>query len=235
MGIAVYEIKLKIYTLVDIPTGQLLEKEAAFIDSALGVEENWSKYHEKNQYKFYSFDMLYPLEKDRVYAKDRIYTFRIRTVNVDLAKYFSKVLPNHYTRELKGLVAENRILPKKTIGEIYNLTPLVLKFEEYGYWRGKVSMDIFEQRLFSNAIKKYKQYTGEEINEDFQWYTQITFLNKKPIALFYDSKHIKLLGDKINLKIADNKHAQELTYFILGAGLGELNSRSAGFCNYRYL
>ena len=235
MEIEVYEIKLKIYTLVDIPTGQLLEKEAAFIDSALGLEDNWSKYHENNQYKFYSFDMLYPLEKDKVYAKDHIYTFRIRTVNVELAKYFSQVLPNHHTKELKGLTAENRILPQKTIGEIYNLTPLVLKFEEYGYWRGKVSIDIFEQRLFSNAIKKYKQYTGEEINEDFQWYTQITFLNKKPIALSYDSKKIKLLGDKINLKIADNKPAQELTYFMLGAGLGELNSRGAGACNYRYL
>lgn len=96
-------------------------------------------------------------------------------------------------------------------------------------------MDTFEQRLFSNAIKKYKQYTGEDVNEDFQWYTQITFLNKKPIALLYDSKKIKLLGDKINLKIADNRQAQELTYFMLGTGLGEINSRGAGTCNYRYL
>ena len=100
---------------------------------------------------------------------------------------------------------------------------------------GKYPIEVFEQRLFSNAVKKYKQYTGEEVNEDFQWYTQITFLNKKPIALSYDSKKITLLGDKINLKIADNKQAKELTYFMLGAGLGELNSRGAGTCNYRYL
>ena len=131
-------------------------------------------------------------------------------------------------------MAENRILPKKTISEIYTLTSLVMKFED-GYWRGKYPIEVFEQRLFSNAVKKYKQYTGEEVNEDFQWYTQITFLNKKPVPLSYDSKKIKLLGDKINLKIADNKQAQELTYFMLGAGLGELNSRGAGTCNYRYL
>ena len=234
MGIAVYEIKLKIYTLVDIPTEQLLGKEAAFIDSALGLDDQWIKYHEDNKYKLYSYDMLYPIEKDGGYLKDHIYTFRIRTVNVELAKYFSKVLPNHYTRELKGLVAENRILPTKTISEIYTLTPVVMKFED-GYWRGKYAIEVFEQRLFSNAVKKYKQYTGEEMNEDFQWYTQITFLNKKPVPLSYDSKKIKLLGDKINLKIADNKQAQELTYFTLGAGLGELNSRGAGICNYRYL
>ena len=76
-----------------------------------------------------------------------------------------------------------------------------MKFED-GYWRGKYPIEVFEQRLFSNAVKKYKQYTGEEVNEDFQWYTQITFLNKKPVPLSYDSKKIKLLGDKINLKIA---------------------------------
>ncbi|MGO5038448.1 CRISPR-associated endoribonuclease Cas6 [Roseburia faecis] len=234
MEIAIYEISLKIYTLVDIPTEQLLGKEAAFIDSALGLDDQWIKYHEDNKYKLYSYDMLYPIEKDGGYLKDHIYTFRIRTVNVDLAKYFSQVLPNHYTRELKGLVAENRILPKKTISEIYTLTSVVMKFED-GYWRGKYPIEVFEQRLFSNAVKKYKQYTGEEVNEDFQWYTQITFLNKKPVPLSYDSKKIKLLGDKINLKIADNKQAQELTYFMLGAGLGELNSRGAGTCNYRYL
>ena len=234
MEIATYEISLKIYTLVDIPAGNLLEKEAAFIDSVLGLDETWTKYHEENRYKLYSYDMLFPIEKDGVYLKDHIYTFRVRTVNMELARYFSKVLPNHYTRELKGLVVNNRILPRKTISEIYTLTPLVMKFEE-GYWRGKVSMDTFEQRLFSNAIKKYKQYTGEDVNEDFQWYTQITFLNKKPIVLSYDSKKIKLLGDKINLKIADNKQAQELTYFMLGTGLGEINSRGAGTCNYRYL
>lgn len=52
MGIAVYEIKLKIYTLVDIPTEQLLGKEAAFIDSALGLDDQWIKYHEDNKYSY---------------------------------------------------------------------------------------------------------------------------------------------------------------------------------------
>ena len=79
MGIAVYEIKLKIYTLVDIPTEQLLGKEAAFIDSALGLDDQWIKYHEDNKYKLYSYDMLYPIEKDGGYLKDHIYTFRIRS------------------------------------------------------------------------------------------------------------------------------------------------------------
>ena len=58
MGVTVYEIRLKVYTLVDISTEQLLEKEAAFIDSAFGLDDQWIKYHEDNKYKLYSYDML---------------------------------------------------------------------------------------------------------------------------------------------------------------------------------
>lgn len=37
---------------------------------------------------------LYPIEKDGVYKKEEIYTITIRTVDVELAKYFSKELRN---------------------------------------------------------------------------------------------------------------------------------------------
>ena len=43
------------------------------------------------------------------------------------------------------------------------------------------------------------------------------------------------LGDKICLKISNNEQAQELAYFIVGAGLCEMNSRGYGYCNYRWL
>lgn len=52
---------------------------------------------------------------------------------------------------------------------------------------------------------------GERIEENFQLYTNIIFLNRKPIANEY--KGIRLLGDKISLKIADDVQAQEMAYF----------------------
>lgn len=48
-------------------------------------------------------------------------------------------------------------------------------------------------------------------------------------------KGITLLGDKFDLKIADNKKAQELAYFLIGTGISEMNSRGAGYCNYKYI
>lgn len=230
--VSVFEICVKVYILKDISFTNILAREAEYIDSALAQSEKWLEYHEINQFKKYCFGCLYPIEKDGVYKKDNIYTITARTVDAELARYFSKVLRNHYTDSMKGLVVENRVLPRKVIGEIYSLTPVIQK-SDYGYWKNQMSLEEFERRLFENAVKKYNQFTGKKIDEDFQLYTNITFLNRKPIANEY--KGIRLLGDKVNLKIADNAQAQELAYFLLGTGLCEMNSRGYGYCNYRWL
>ena len=74
--------------------------------------------------------------------------------------------------------------------------------------------------------------TGEEINEDFQLYYQINFKNKVPVSRKY--KGIKLLGDMIELEIAENDNAQKLAMLAIGAGLLEMNARGFGFVNYIY-
>lgn len=230
-NIKVYEIRIKVYILRDIPLQEILATEAEFIDSALAQDQRWLEYHEVNQYKNYCFAGSYPIEKEGVYKKGNIYTITLRTVNVDLARYLSNILRNHYTDVIKGLTVENRILPKKIISEIYSLTPVIQKFD--GYWKKQISIGGFERRLFENAVKKYDQYMGERIEENFQLYTNIIFLNRKPIANEY--KGIRLLGDKISLKIADDVQAQEMAYFLLGTGLCEMNSRGYGYCNYRWV
>ncbi len=228
----VFEMKLKVYLLKDIETEKLLAREAGFIDSALAKESKWLDYHEENQFKNYCFNGCYPLEREGVYKKDKIYTITIRTVDAKLAKYFYEVLKDHHNPFMKGLTIEGRILPQKRIREIYSLTPVIQKSDD-GYWKNQMSLDEFEKHLFENAIKKYKQYTGEDLNEDFQLYTGFCFLNKNPIPNEY--KKIRLLGDKINLKIADEEQAQKIAYFLLGTGICELNSRGFGYCNYRWV
>ena len=230
MKIQVYELRLKLYTLADITYEDMLSKETAFIDSALAKDERWIKFHETNCFKNYIMNGMYPLEKDGIYKKDHIYSVIIRTVNPELASYFSKALRNHYTDKLKGLTIENRIINKKLISELYTLTPVIIKSDN-GYWRDKMSLDEYERLLKENLIKKYNEFTNQKINEDFELYTYIKFINRKPIANLYKSK-IKLLGDKISIKIADNNMAQELAYFALGTGLGTTNTRGYGYCNY---
>ena len=228
----VMELRLKVFLLKDIPVADLMGTESRFIDSALAQKSEWLEFHEKNCFKYYVFGGLWPLEKDGVYKREHIYTITIRTVDSHLACYFSKILQNHYTAEMKGLTIENRMIPKKMIDEIYTLTPVVLK-TEHGYWRNEMRLDDYERLLFENAVKKYNRFTGKKIDEDFQLYTNITFLNRKPIGCKY--KNIQLLGDKIKLKIADNNQAQEMAYFLIGAGVGENCSRGFAFCNYKWI
>lgn len=228
----VYENRVRVYLLKDIPFKELQNVLANFVDSALCQNEKLISFHEENRYKFYSIGTLWPVERGMTYKKDQLYTLTVRTTEPKLARYFSDVLRNCHTQTIKGLTVENRIIPRKMIDEIYSLSPILIKTSE-GYWRSHMSLDEYEKRLFVNTVKKYNSFTGQQIEEDFPLYTNITFLNKHPIVCGY--KNINLLGDKLRLQIADDEKSQELAYFILGTGLGEVNSRGAGFCNFRWI
>ena len=82
-------------------------------------------------------------------------------------------------------------------------------------------------------IKKYNEFTGENIKEDFPLFNSLEFNNKKPIAIKY--KNIKILGDKLTLNISDDELSQKISYMCIGVGAGECNARGCGFLNYRWL
>lgn len=228
----VKQIRLNIYMLQDVSTNNMQKSITSFIDRGFLHSEKLSTLHEKNTFKLYCYDLPYPIEKDKLYKQGKIYTLTIRTVDNTLARYFSEICVNNYTQEIKGLTVDIRILPKKHIDRIYTVTPLIIKSEQ-GYWRSCMSVNDFEQRLKVNLIKKWNSFNAEKIDEDFDLYTGIEFINKTPISMAY--KTVKLLGDKIRLNVSDNATAQKLIYMALGTGIGEMNSRGAGFINYRWL
>lgn len=232
MEFKTYAIRIKLYMLEDIGAEDIQTRVAEFIDSGLVAQEELAALHKENCFKYYCFDQPYPLEKDKVYRKDKIYTLTIRTTDQRLAKYFLDDLPNTYTIRLKGLTAQLRILPRKHIDVIYTLTPAILKCPS-GYWKDEMNLEQYEERLKVNLIKKWNAFHGEKLEENFEFSKGIEFLNNGPIGCKY--KGIRLLGDKIQVHIEDNKMAQELAYFALGTGVLENNARGSGFVNYRWL
>ena len=68
------------------------------------------------------------------------------------------------------------------------------------------------------------------MKEDFDFYNALRFKNNKPVKVCY--KDIVLLGDKMEIVVANNKGAQELFYMALGTGLLENNSNGCGFVNF---
>ncbi|NGU52443.1 CRISPR-associated endoribonuclease Cas6, partial [Clostridium perfringens] len=118
----------------------------------------------------------------------------------------------------------------KKINKLYSITPAIMK-NDFGYWKNNISIDEYKNRIKQNLIKKYNNYMDENLPEDFEFIKNIKFINKKPIRFMY--KEVKVLGDKLELEISDNKEAQLLAYMSLGTGILELNARGMGYVNYR--
>ncbi len=230
--INVMQIRLKMYLLEDIPADKVQAEMAAFIDKGLVQSVRLAELHNENRYKGYCFDSPYPIEADKIYRKNKIYTLTIRTIDPELARFFEKQVVNGYTNTMKALTSEVKIIPPKHIDVLWPLVPVILKCEN-GYWKDTLSVAQYEKRLKVNLLKKWDQFYGEKLAEDFEMFTGIEFLNKSPIAVAY--KGIRLLGDKPRLHIAENESAQRLAQLAVGAGAGELNARGYGFCNYRWL
>lgn len=232
MNLKVYQINMLVYLLKDIEYENCLEEISKFIDSQMGKDEELLKLHNKNTFKFYTFNMLYPMEKEKRYFSGKIYSIQIRTIDKKIAEFFNNKLVNNYTNAIKGLKAEIKIIPYKHIDKLYSLTPVILKCDE-GYWRTNLSLNDFERRTKENLIKKYNMIMETKIDEDFQLFTNIEFMNHKPVAMNYKGK--KLLGDKIQLSISDEKSAQMLSYMAIGTGVLEMNARGAGYVNFKWL
>lgn len=228
----VEEYSIKVYLLEDIKCESMLETISEVVDRSFTKNSELSKFHEMNVYKDYVFSGLYPIEKSKTYFKGKIYTFKIRTINKNMCRHFENILVNEYTKKMKILTIDKKIVQQKVIDKIYSITPCIEKFED-GYWKKNHSLDEFEKRLKVNLIKKYKQILSKDIDEDFELFTFIRIDNKKPIGVKY--KNIRLLGDKITLKVADNSLAQKIAYLSLGIGICEMNGRGFGYVNYRFL
>ena len=225
----VLEMDVKVYLLKNINSNESNCFISELIDSVLAKDEKYLKMHKDIGFKSYCFNNLYPMEKDYVYKEGNIYTFKIRSIDKDLVEYIQKNIKNAYTKAIKVLTATSKLVPKKHIDKVFSITPIILKFED-GYWRGSHSVGDVEDRIIGNLKKKYEQHFGIELPKDIEIFNSISFKNKEPIPTKY--KNIWLLGDKIEFKVSNNPIAQELLYFALGVGLGEMNARSFGFTNY---
>ncbi len=228
----VYELKIKVYLTENIQYDYVYDKISYLIDSCLILDEKYEELHKENKFKNYCFSSFYPLESEKVYKKDNIYTISLRTIDSALAEYLVKNMQNHYTSEIKVLVIDIKEIKMKPIEKIYSLTPAILKTEN-GYWRGELSLEEFEERIKINLIKKYNDFVGTKINEDFELQTGIKFINKKPVSIKY--KNVKLLGDKIELNISSDSEAQKLAFMALGTGILEMNPRGAGYVNVKFI
>ena len=229
MKCTVLEMDVKVYLSKNINSNESNGSICELIDGTLAKDNKYLDLHKDTKFKNYCFNNFYPMEEDYIYKEGKIYTFKIRSIDKDLVRYLEKNMKNAYTDEIKVLSITSRVVPKKHIDKVFSITPLIFKFED-GYWRNSHSVRDIEDRIIGNLKKKYKQYSGIDLPAYIDIFNVMKLKNKKPLPTKY--KDVCLLGDKIEFKVSNNPTAQELLYFSLGVGLGEMNSRGFGFMNY---
>ena len=243
----VYEMKLKIKLKKDIFLKDIATHITRFMDMNLSNNTEMYNYQSSKIYKEYSFDSLFPIEEDKIYKKDKEYFFRIRTINQKIANYFLDTLMFFQNKDMEGLTLNIRVVEKKLIEKLYTITPILMKTDE-GYWQYSMTFEDFEKRLKINCLKKYLYFTqkngdlevdkellkklGEDKSDDIDLFTNIKFINKKPITIIYKGR--KLVGDKIELQVANNERAQDIAYMLLGTGLLENCTRGCGFLGFKF-
>lgn len=231
--IKVYEINVTIFAKKSFGFIDANTIISGYVDTCLAKNEEFLKLHQKRGFKFYSMDLPRSDEKGGEYKKEVMYSFRIRCIDPKLLDFLVQELPNTETNFIKGLMCKVKVLPRRHIIKLYTLTPVFIRLQDGGYWKGNISFNNYEEIIKANMVKKLKEASRQSVDETFQFYTSIEKTNRIPIKVNY--KNVQLLGDKFDLEIADNQVAQDMAYLALATGLGTGNSRGYGFVNCKYL
>jgi CRISPR-associated endoribonuclease Cas6 len=204
----------------------------SFIDKALCTTDDMINFHfEDISFKNYTYTGFSEISSDKLYKAGNIYSFRLRCIGDNIKQHFMDKLPDTSTTYIKGLVCTCKTIPQGYISKLYSITPVIIS-NDNGYWKNTISINEFERLLFENSIKKYNAITNSKLEENFQLYDALKFINRKPIATHYKGK--TLLCDKLELIINSDKRAQDISYMLLGTGICNRNSRGYGYMNYKY-
>lgn len=229
MDIYLWQIELKIFLLKDIHFKDVMTKVATFIDNTLKKNEKWNDYDKERKCKGYSFNSLYPIMRNGIYKKGRVYTVQIRTVVEELKDYLMEELKQNTTEEMKGLLTEVKHLKtRKTMDKLVSVTPLVIKGKKT-YWRKDKTIENFVDEIRMVLIEQYNELCNEEIDKNTQIFTGVRFRNRYPIKTRFKNKYV--LGEKVELDVAENETAQRLAFLSLGVGAGHMADEGFSFVN----
>lgn len=229
MDIYLWQIELKIFLLKDIRFKDVMTKVAEFIDSTLKKSEKWSKYCKENRYQSYSFNSLYPVMRNGIYKKGRVYTVQIRTVEEELKDFFVEELKKNTTDEMKGLLTEAKLLKtRKTMDKLISVTPLVIESNR-PYWRKNRTIREYVKKIKAILIEQYNAVYDEDIDEETPLFTGVRIRNRYPIKTKFKNKRV--LGEKVELAIAENEVAQKIAFLSLGIGAGHMTNGGFSFMN----
>lgn len=227
-----YELRITVRLLEDISYINVPYRIGVFINNSMLKSTILKEVHEKRFYK-YVYDTLYPIERDRIYKKNKIYSIRLRGVNIQLLNKMAMAIYNHSYAGMKAIDAELNSVEVNKINKIYTLKPVIVTIDNKPWLGQNSNIDILAKQLNSNVEKKLNQIYGDDKYKNTPTFIEsIEIKNKLPIKYLY--KSISLLGNKMEIKIKQDDCSQMKGLITLALGLGEKGSSlGAGFCDYK--
>lgn len=229
MDIKIIELNINIKLKKDVKLFDLPEQLSKGINFYFLHNNRLKTLHEKNVIKLYNYSHLTPIEADKIYKKDKPYSFKMRFMNMDLINdiYESLNVMENPIFKIYSKSFDVFSLNEK-IHYLESVTPSVITLERNKCLDRKHSdKELIKDRIIKNSLEKLSILADSKI-EYYDFLEDIKIINNYSIIHGYKGGII--LGNKYRLKIKQDKKSQIIANVILGGGLLEKNGLSFGFC-----
>lgn len=240
----IYELKCKAYLKIDIELKDSFDVLSKYINYSMYQNEVYEYKDKSNTINNYCFGNFYPTEMDRIYKKDNIYEFVIRSIDEEFIDKIEKAfLKNTNTNYIHVLTADKKEIEQFFIRELYSATPVIVsdkknEMAKQLYWSLDYNGDIsaLQTQLQNNLEKKLKQFYSEVVEVSGSFIQEIEIKNLKPQSIYFKTirnkkeQLVRLIGNKFKIVPNEDELSQKLAFLSLGVGLGEKSSLGGGFC-----
>lgn len=238
----IFELKCNAYLKKDIELKKSFDILSKYLNYSIYQNEIYK--NKDNSIKNYCFGNFYPTESDKIYKKNNVYEFVIRSIDEEFINELEKALIQNINNDsLLVLSAEKKEIDQFFIRELYTATPVIVSQnkDDSGrqiYWSLDYSGDIniLQNQLQKNLEKKLKLFFSENIDVVDNFIDEIEIKNLKPQSIYFKTirnqkeKLVRLIGNKFKIIPKKDDLSQKLAFLSLGVGLGEKSSFGGGFC-----
>ncbi len=238
----IFELKCKAYLKTNIELKSSFDVLSKYLNYSIYQNEIYK--NKDTSIKNYCFGNFYPTESDKIYKKNNVYEFVIRSIDEEFIDELEKaILENMNNSFLIVLSAVKKEIDQFFIRELYSATPVIVsqKKDDTGrqlYWSLDYNgdMEILQNQLQINLEKKLKLFYPEDIEVPKNFIDEIEIKNLKPQSIYFKTirnqkeKLVRLIGNKFKIVPKKDDLSQKLAFLSLGVGLGEKSSFGGGFC-----
>ena len=238
----IFELKCKAYLKTNIELKSSFDVISKYLNYSIYQNEIYK--NKDTSIKNYCFGNFYPTESDKIYKKNNVYEFVIRSIDKEFIDELEKALIlNMNNSFLIVLSAVKKEIDQFFIRELYSATPVIVsqKKDDTGrqlYWSLDYNgdMEILQNQLQKNLEKKLKLFYPDDMDVSNNFIDEIEIKNIKPQSIYFKTirnqkeKLVRLIGNKFKIVPKKDDLSQKLAFLSLGVGLGEKSSFGGGFC-----